>query len=480
MSVATTVRVQQTVRLGKPGWMVGLFVIADILALEIALLAGCVVRWALLDRFPIEIGPAQYRGLALGILVVPLMYWLGGLYPGFGMNPVERLRRRTYATAITFSFLVAWDYLVQDRQWSRGILLASALFAFVVPPILDEIARFLLVRRGRAGLSVLVLGAGKTGHALISHMLEVPTLGLHPAIVLDDDPAKWGTTVHSVPVVGPLSMASQYQGQISTAMIALPSLRRERTAEIISQLNFQQVIVIPDLYGIQSLWVTARDIGGVLGLEIRNNLQRPSNHLLKRCVDLVIGSILLVAFLPLMAIAAVAIQLVDRGSPIFRQKREGRDGNPLTVLKLRTMYQDAEVLLEAHLNQHPDQRAIWTQFFKLRHDPRILPVVGRFLRRFSLDELPQLWQVVKGEMSLVGPRPFPSYHLTEFSQEFRRLRRSVTPGLTGLWQVSARSNGALDVQQSLDTYYIRNWSPWLDLHILVRTVGVVLLGKGAY
>jgi lipopolysaccharide/colanic/teichoic acid biosynthesis glycosyltransferase len=106
--------------------------------------------------------------------------------------------------------------------------------------------------------------------------------------------------------------------------------------------------------------------------------------------------------------------------------------------------------------------------------------VGHFLRRFSLDELPQLWQVVKGEMSLVGPRPFPSYHLTEFRDDFRSLRTSVTPGLTGLWQVSVRSNGALDVQQSLDTYYIRNWSPWLDLHILVRTVGVVLLGKGAY
>jgi lipopolysaccharide/colanic/teichoic acid biosynthesis glycosyltransferase len=181
-----------------------------------------------------------------------------------------------------------------------------------------------------------------------------------------------------------------------------------------------------------------------------------------------------------MALAALWIKLSSPGPAFYRQEREGFEGRRLSVWKLRTMYQNSDEMLESWLADHPEDREKWSRYFKLPHDPRILPFIGRLLRRTSLDELPQLWAVLQGEMSLVGPRPFPDYHLRHFSDEFRALRTRVLPGLTGLWQVSARGDGDVEVQQALDTYYIRNWSPWMDFYILARTVAAVLLARGAY
>lgn len=206
----------------------------------------------------------------------------------------------------------------------------------------------------------------------------------------------------------------------------------------------------------------------------------PLNRWLKRGLDIVGALVLGAMALPILAAAAVWIKLTSRGSLIYRQEREGEGGRSLDVLKLRTMHMDAEVLLMRVLSTSPRARAEWTSHFKLKKDPRVLPGVGNFLRKTSLDELPQLWSVLKGEMSLVGPRPFPRYHLEGFGPRFRALRSRVKPGLTGLWQVSDRADGDLEVQEALDTYYIRNWSLWLDLYILARTVGAVLFPRGAY
>jgi Undecaprenyl-phosphate galactose phosphotransferase WbaP len=307
-----------------------------------------------------------------------------------------------------------------------------------------------------------------------------PELGLQPIAFLDDRPSSWNTLLEEIPVLGPLSMAGALEHRAQAAILMQADLAQENVSRLLRDLNFPRIIVMPDLSGIAGLWVSARDISGCLGLEIKNNLLVRRNHVLKRWMDQIVALPLFILSLPVMAAAAVWIKLLSRGPAFYRQMREGFDGQRIPVWKLRTMHLDGDKILDAWFETHPEDHAHWTRFFKLKRDPRVLPGIGFLLRRMSLDELPQLWSILKGEMSLVGPRPLPNYHLEQFPPEFRTFRTRVLPGLTGLWQVSARSDGDMSVQEALDTYYIRNWSPWLDLYILARTVAAVLLARGAY
>lgn len=198
----------------------------------------------------------------------------------------------------------------------------------------------------------------------------------------------------------------------------------------------------------------------------------------KRGFDIVGALGLLLLFGPLMLAIAWLIAR-DGGPALFGHTRVGADGRPFKCLKFRSMLVDADEAFQRLIATDAEARAEWLATRKLRNDPRITGI-GRFLRRSSLDELPQLINVLRGEMSLVGPRPLPAYHIRRLDPAADRVRQRVRPGITGLWQVSGRSAATLPEQQRLDTYYVRNWSLWLDIHILCRTVLVVLSGRGAW
>ncbi len=461
-------------------WAPWAIVAADVVAIEIAFLLGLCVRRLVAPWFPNGVGPDQYLGVAAGILLLPVINYQLGLYPGYLLGPVERLRRRMLATLAVFGGLVAWDNLVARGVLSRGVLLATLLFVLVLPPLAESAARAALIRRGRWGIPVVMLGAGDTGRALARTLFREPQLGLKPIAFLDNRAAVWNTVAEGVPVIGPLGLASDLERRAEAAIVALADLDRSDIAGLLHELNFPRLLVVPDLAGVASLWVNARDLGGSLGFEIKKNLLLRRNHVLKHLMDRVIAAPLFLMSLPVMLLAGLWIKLSSSGPIFYRQMREGMDGRRIAVWKLRTMYRDGDRMLEEWLDGHPEDREQWRRYFKLRDDPRVLPVIGPLLRRTSLDELPQLWSVLRGEMSLVGPRPLPDYHLEQFPGDFRTLRTRVLPGLTGLWQISARSDGDVSVQEALDTYYIRNWSPWLDLYILARTVTAVLLARGAY
>ena len=480
MSAAAAEQVIAVPDIKQRSWATLAIVAVDVIALELALVLGCIVRIILLSVFPIILGRPQYEGLALGVLILPLIYYWVGLYPGHGMGAVQRLRTRAYSTFAVFIILLTWNYVFQDRQWSRGVLLSTMVFALILPPAFEAFTRKLLIARGVCGLPVVILGGGQTGVLVAEKLRQERDLGFVPIGILDDDPQKWGTSIQGVPVVGPLSFIRRFEGRAKVALIAMPGLSRDRLTDIVQNLSFPNVIFIPDLFGFQSLWITSRDLGGVLGLEIKKNLLVTSNRVLKRLLDYAVALPLFALTAPFIAACAIWIKIVNPGTAFFRQEREGQDGKRITIYKLRTMYPNAERLLKDYLETNGEEKASWLKYYKLKRDPRVIRGIGWFLRRYSLDELPQLWNVLRGDMSLVGPRPFPYYHLDSFPHTFRALRTSVMPGVTGLWQVSARSDGDLKVQQMEDTYYIRNWSLWLDIYILLRTVQTVLLPRGAY
>jgi Undecaprenyl-phosphate galactose phosphotransferase WbaP len=315
----------------------------------------------------------------------------------------------------------------------------------------------------------------------VGHVIDVfyaeSGLGYQPYGVFDDQ-AQPGQTVAGVPVLGGMQDVAP---NVPVAVLAAPSIPRESLAELLEGplSHYRRVIIIPDLLDIPSLWVSTRDFIGVLGLEVERNLLNPAARGVKLLIDLLVVVLTAPVWVPLAAILAVLIWLDDRHNPFYGQERLGHHGKLFKTWKFRTMVPDAERVLEEALESDRSLKEEWDFDCKLQNDPRITRM-GRFLRRTSLDELPQLLNIFLGEMSLVGPRPLPKYHHEQLPDSVRRLRDSVRPGITGLWQVSGRSATGTDGMIRWDTYYVRNWSVWLDVVIIIRTFRVIFSREGAY
>ena len=444
-------------------------------ALAAALLVAGVVRQSLAGE------AGHGLGAAWAVLPVHLAAgWAAGLLPGWGHGAVEEIRRVVLVLLGAFA-LTAVGLLLTDATSSAPVasrLALAALVALGLVPAARWSVKRALVRRDRWGAAAVVYGAGVAGARVVRQLQEERGCGYTPIAVFSDSPDDWGGHLDAVPIVGDTSRVAP---EAAVAFLALPEAQRAHQIQLLEgPLScYRTVVVVPDLFEAPSLWVTPRDFGGVLGLELSSTLTRTVPRLVKRAFDLAAVTLLAPLWLPLVAALAVWVWLGDRGDPFYGQRRVGADGAPFVALKLRTMVPDADAVLERALAADPALRAEWEQHFKLERDPRVT-AAGRLLRRTSLDELPQFVNVLRGEMSLVGPRPLPAYHHEELSERVRSLRERVRPGITGLWQVSGRSDAGNVGMERWDPYYVRNWSPWLDAVILVRTVRVVARGSGAY
>lgn len=403
-----------------------------------------------------------------------------GLYGSERAEPVDRLRRRTLGSVAAAVAVVAWLAIAGGPSGLEGVVVVGTVLTILLGYYIEALIRGALVRRALWAAPTILYGSMSACAALARDLVLRPELGLRPIAILADDDGHVppdDERMVDLPVITS-GQANVISPRIEVVLCASGDLCVEK-ADWLARLPMRQIFVVHDASALQVLNPRLRAMGGLLGLELRSAIHMTRNLRLKRALDLIAAIPLAVLALPIVAMLALAVKAVDSGPAFYAQPRIGRNGRVFKVYKLRSMYTDAEARLAAHLATDVSARLEWQRFFKLSNDPRILPRIGDFIRRSSLDELPQLWNVLRGDMSIVGPRPFPAYHNQCFDVAFQALRTSVPPGLTGLWQVTDRSSGDLAVQKRQDSFYIHNWSFWLDFYVLLQTLPAVLSARGA-
>ncbi|GGB76770.1 undecaprenyl-phosphate galactose phosphotransferase WbaP [Deinococcus soli (ex Cha et al. 2016)] len=402
-----------------------------------------------------------------------------GLYPGYGRSPQTELRLHVMGTAQVVAVQLAAGLALQRFSPSvSGTVLSWALL-LLLSLFVRYGVRSLLIRAGQYGRPISVIGAGQTAAMAIHHLRAHPAYGLNPVAAYDDNEELHGTTLHGVPILGTIEQAI-IEPRTEQALVSIPGARAETQQRIVNATYaaFPHTWVIPDLFGIPNQALQPHNIGSVASLEVRNNLRSMQARTMKRTIDLLgsgLGGLLL---LPVLLLIALAIKLDSPGPAVYRARRLGRNGEPFDCFKFRSMHRDAEAKLKSVLDSDPILKAEFEATHKLKNDPRVTRV-GAFLRKTSLDELPQLANVLLGTMSLVGPRPIVQGEVLKYGDIYA-VYKQVRPGMTGYWQANGRSDTSYDERVGMDNFYVTNWTPWLDMVVLIQTFKVVFAGKGAY
>ena len=433
-------------------------------------------------------GEARLSDIALATIASNIAVWVGlrvllGLYPGYGLDSVERLRRHTYSVFATLAILAVFAVGFQfGGQLSRLMLLLAFLGLLFVTPFLQYLVRRGLKKLKLWGKPVIILGYTSTASQLVDLLEQEWGLGYRPVNHFDYELVPAGDAFRRTAYEDTLAeaMVMGRSRKIDTCIFAMPHTRREQLAHMVHIVGeaFRHILVIPNLGGVTNSAVIARDLSGTFAVEIKQNLLDPWAQRIKRALDLfgvTVGGLLMS---PLLLIIVVLIKLDSPGPVLFGHRRLGARDEHFLCWKFRTMHVDAERKLNEYLQGRPSLQAEWEQNHKLHNDPRVTRI-GRFLRKTSLDELPQLWNVLCAEMNLIGPRPIVDAEVPKYGEVYELYRR-IRPGMSGFWQVSGRSNMDYGERVAMDSYYVRNWSVWLDVIILARTAKVVLLGRGAY
>ncbi len=464
-----------------------LLVLTDYMLLLSALLSAWYVRdFIMLNVFSLNI-PANIHSRLIYI-DIPLTYIGLSLYEGLYSKRLQLWQAAARISKVTF--------------YSLGIVILSLFFTKTT----NEIPRFFIIVSffsatfflitGRyfikkilmyVGLwqkPVIIIGAGKTAELLAKSFEDEAVLG-YKIVGLIEDHVNDKPLVQHYPHLGTFLGAEQTieSSGVEDVIIATPGLKREALLDIIFRVQpyVRNLMIVPDLFGmpLNNMKVETFFSQKLVLLQMENNLASLGNKFYKRTFDLIMGIVVFILIWPILLILGILIKKDSKG-PIFHiANRLGKDGKPFSCYKFRTMCINCDDMLEAYFEKNPAARADWEKYAKLKTaDPRITKI-GNALRKYSLDELPQIINVIKGDMSLVGPRPYLLREREKMGYHFDTIIDTV-PGITGLWQVSGRNDIDFEGRLQMDVWYVRNWSLWMDIMLLFKTIKVVLLRKGAY
>jgi len=432
---------------------------------------------------PLERGFDPYIPFAA---VYAILIWLNlqrnGLYRNIaGRAWLEEVYLITSSVAVSIVIVLAMFFILQPLATSRLMLIYVAALTVFAGAFSRLIRRWILAYLRQQGIGirrVLLVGMGEVGRSLLGIMLTRPEFGYRPVGFLDDDEAKAAASMGRVEVLGGTEQLAEViaKHRIDTVVITFRWKHYDRIQELmeICREAGADLRIVPEIMQLNIRQVQVENLDGIplLGIGAHRSFSR-ANHLLKRGLDILVVIAAVPLWAPLSLLVSLALALEGEGPALYRQVRVGKDGKKFEMLKFRSMVQNAEDLQEAMLRESGED----PRHPKFVDDPRVTGL-GRFLRRTSLDELPNLFNVIRGEMSLVGPRPpTPSEVALYEARHTRRLQ--ITPGMTGWWQVRGRSNVPFDEMCEMDMYYIDNWSLAMDIEILMMTIPRVVLRSGA-
>ena len=446
--------------------------VADAALVSLAWLGAYALRRALDPVLGFPINPFERYLHPLPLIVAPWIFtcWVFGIYAAARMKTVvDELQTLVRGVALGMLVVSAIGFFFKELSFGRFVVLTTGGLCLVFQGVsrvffhrLDQRLR----RSGECDVSALIVGAGVTGIRLLQKIQDHPEIGYRVVGFLDDE-YEDGKEIAGLPVlgdVGRLREIATEQG-VSEVFIAMPSLRHTRMLSLVLDCEDQNLTfrVVTNLFEVLTAGTPVDLVDDLPLVQLGRQRVHPLYEPLKRAADVVVASLGLLLTAPIMLWCAWRIRREDGGPALFRQERIGRGGRPIRIHKFRTMFMDVEPYAEA-----PRRRA----------DPRVTPF-GHFLRSSSLDELPQLFDVLRGDMSLVGPRPEMPF-IVETYDAWQHRRLSVKPGITGLWQILGRKDLPMHENLQYDFYYIRNRSLTLDLSLLLRTAGAVLSKRGAF
>ena len=468
-----------------------LLMISDVAALLASFLAAYILRSSMLVSIipgfreiePLPLGTQLRLGFLYGAVIVLGVFAYERLYSK-RLDFWEETRQLLKSVTVSSVFIMVLVFVSRQYiYYSRAVIVLTWLLALVVFPLFRLAAKKMLVRAGLWKKKILVLGTDDTARLVAQGIKDSPSLGYEVVGFLSQSPGEKEAPIEGGRVLGAipdLERVSQEQG-VKDFIITLASLPQAELIRVIERCDgvAESIRIVPNIGSLFTLGIEVENVGDVLALNLNRNLEKNWNVLIKNIFEYLLIVFFLAALLPVFLLTAILIKIDSRGPVFFIQDRLGRKGRRFRMIKFRSMHLDGDRRLEAYLAAHPAAEKEWERFQKLRgHDPRITRI-GRILRRLSLDEIPQLVNVLGGDMSLVGPRPYLPRE-EEILNSSRAYISRVKPGITGLWQVRGRNLLTFQERILLDEYYIRNWSLWLDIVILIKTPKVLAKSEGAF